>query len=48
VYRGPLALADLHPAAPAAAPHGSVWPWLLLAAVLAVVVASGYYLSSRH
>jgi hypothetical protein len=48
VHRGPLAIADLHPAAPAVAPHGAVWPWLLVAAVLAVIAVGGYYLSSRH
>jgi hypothetical protein len=41
-------LADVHPAAPAAAPHGSILPWLLGALVLAVIVASGVYLTSRH
>jgi hypothetical protein len=45
VYR---LVADLHPAAPAAANHGSVLPWLLAAAVLAVIVAGGLYLTSRR
>jgi hypothetical protein len=48
VIRAPLLLAELHPAAPASAPHGSILPWLLAAFVLALVVASGVYLSSRH
>jgi len=41
-------LADLHPAAPAASGHGWVVPWLLAAAVLAVIVAGGLYLTSRR
>lgn len=41
-------VADLHPAAPAAANHGSVLPWLVAAAVLAVIVAGGLYLTSRR
>jgi hypothetical protein len=40
--------ADLHPAAPAASSQGSVLPWLLAAAVLAVIVAGGLYLTSRR
>jgi hypothetical protein len=44
----PLLLAEVHPAAPAPAPQGSVLPWLLAAAVLAVIVAGGVYLTSRH
>jgi hypothetical protein len=43
-----LLIADLHPAAPAAGGHGSILPWLLAAAVLAVIVASGLYLTSRR
>jgi hypothetical protein len=45
VYR---LVADLRPAAPAVASHGSVLPWLLAAAVLAVIVAGGLYLTSRR
>jgi hypothetical protein len=41
-------LIEIHPAAPVSAPQGSVLPWLLAAVVLAVVVAGGFYLSSRH
>jgi hypothetical protein len=43
-----LLLADLHPAAPVAGPHGSIVPWLVAVAVLAVVVAGGFYLTSRR
>jgi hypothetical protein len=48
VLRAPLLLATIHPAAPASGQHDSVLPWLMLALVLAVIVASGVYLSSRH
>jgi hypothetical protein len=41
-------LAELHPAAPAATPDGSVGGWLVLALVLAVIVASGVFLTSRR
>jgi hypothetical protein len=40
--------ADLHPAAPATVSQGSVLPWLLAAAILAVIVAGGLYLTSRR
>ncbi|MFL5927299.1 MAG: hypothetical protein ACJ77E_10220 [Gaiellaceae bacterium] len=40
--------ADLHPAAPAAAEHGWVLPWLVAAAVLAVILVGGLYLTSRR
>jgi hypothetical protein len=45
VYR--LAV-DVHPAAPAAVSQGSVLPWLLAAAILAVIVVGGLYLTSRR
>jgi hypothetical protein len=45
VYR---LVADLHPAAPAAVGHGWVMPWLVAAAVLALIVAGGLYLTSRR
>jgi hypothetical protein len=41
-------LADLHPAAPAVTAEGSVLPWLVAAAVLALIVAGGLYLTSRR
>jgi len=41
-------LADLHPAAPVAGPNGSMVPWLVAAAVLALVVVGGVYLTSRR
>jgi hypothetical protein len=41
-------LDSLHPAAPPATPHGSILPWLVAAVVLAVIVASGVYLTSRR
>jgi hypothetical protein len=47
MLRGPLPIAELHPAAPAVAAHGSVRPWLLAAVVLALIVAGGFYLVSR-
>jgi hypothetical protein len=43
-----LLLTDLHPAAPVASSDGSMLPWLVAAVVLAVVVASGVYLTSRR
>lgn len=43
-----LPLADLRPAAPASAAGGSFLPWLVAAAVLAVVVTGGIYLTSRR
>ena len=41
-------LAVLRPAAPPAAPDGSIVPWLVAVVVLAVIVASGVYLTSRR
>jgi len=43
-----LPLADLRPAAPASLPEGSILPWLVAAAVLAVIVVGGMYLTSRR
>jgi len=43
-----LLLADLRPAAPASPTGGSIVPWLVLAAVLAVVVVGGMFLTSRR
>jgi hypothetical protein len=48
VLHVPLLLVAIHPAAPASAQHDSVLPWLVAAVVLAVIVASGVYVSSRH
>ena len=36
------------PAAPASLPEGSILPWLVAAAVLAVIVVGGMYLTSRR
>ena len=43
-----MLLAGIHPVAPAHTPHSSVEAWVLLAIVLAVVVASGMFLTSRR
>jgi hypothetical protein len=43
-----ILLAQLHPASPITGSSGSLVPWLLAAAVLAVVVAGGVYLASRR
>jgi hypothetical protein len=41
-------LADIHPAAPAAAPGGSLAGWLWLGIVVAIVVAGGLLIASRR
>ena len=41
-------LADLHPAAPATAPGGSLAGWLWLGIVVAIVVAGGLLIASRR
>ena len=38
----------LRPAAPPPAQGGSITPWLVAVVVLAVIVASGVYLTSRR
>jgi hypothetical protein len=38
----------LRPAAPPPAQGGSIMPWLVAVVVLAVIVASGVYLTSRR
>ena len=40
--------AELRPAAPLPSPSASVLPWILAIIILAVVVASGVYLTSRR
>ncbi|MGZ4339148.1 MAG: hypothetical protein ACXVQ3_03740 [Gaiellaceae bacterium] len=39
---------EIHPVAPAATPGGSIAGWVVLCVVLAVVVASGVFLTSRR
>jgi hypothetical protein len=41
-------LAELHPVAPAPTPEGSLAGWVVVAVVLAVIVASGVFLTSRR
>jgi hypothetical protein len=41
-------LADLHPAAPAPAPGGSLMGWLWLGIVVGIVVAGGLLIASRR
>jgi hypothetical protein len=41
-------LADLHPAAPAQPPGGSLLGWLLLGIVVGIVVAGGLLIASRR
>jgi hypothetical protein len=40
--------AELRPAAPLPSPGASVLPWIVAIIILAVVVASGVYLTSRR
>jgi len=41
-------LADIHPAAPATPPGGSLAGWLWLGIVVAIVVAGGLLIASRR
>ena len=41
-------LAEIRPVAPAEPPHASIEVWVLVAIVLALVVASGLFLTSRR
>jgi hypothetical protein len=43
-----MPVADLYPVAPAPTPEGSIMGWVVLAVVLAIVVASGVFLTSRR